>query len=938
MEETNISGATSITYTPVDDDVGKTIKVRASFTDDAGFDEERTSAATAAVATTTTPAIVSENFVEVDEAAGTATSLGVKLSKAPLTVLTVSITSSDTGAVTVTPSSLIFTPANWDQEQQFDIRPVQDSDSDDESVTLMLSGTGLSSKTVLVTVRDDDNTPPFFSAAATVRSVAENTAANVNIGEPVTAMDLDGDSLTYALEGTDAASFAIDGSTGRIKTKAPLDYERKTSYSVTVRVDDAKGGSDTIMVTIVVTDVAERSAPVNNAPSFPAAATERSVAENTAANVNIGEPVSATDADGDSLIYTLEGTDAASFAIDGSTGRIRTKEGVDYDHETKAVYSVTVRVEDGGGGSDTIVVTIDVTDVAERTATPAAPLVEAMANSSLEVNWTKPARGGGPDVTGYEVQYRLGSGGGWMDWAHRGAGTRTRITRLKAGTVYEVRVRALNGETPSEWSEPARGSTAEGLGHPARAWLGRSSREVAEHVTEAIGERMRARSGSRVVLGGKSLLLGGAAEREAVNSRLTEALLKSADERFLRGEDAPLPQVGEISMPELLLGSSFHLASAENPAREARWSVWGRGAKSSFDTAQDALSLDGEVVTAMLGLDFEWERSLIGMTFSRSIGEGSFRMGGTCRYGCAGEVNDTMMGVHPYLRYEWSNDLSAWGVLGHGRGEMTLTRRGEPDVEANTEMKMAAFGGRGVVLAPSYRGDFELALRSDVLFVSASSEAVGDVMDAGVDTSRIRLLLEGSREYGFGAGGFLTPSVEVGLRYDAGDAEKGSGLDVGGALRYLQPSIGLTVEVKARGLLTHEEDSFEKWGMSASMRLDPGEDGRGLSMRLGSTWGVPSSSGAEQLWARRSMAGLARGADLRDASLGAEVGYGFVAPRGVLTPYTGVALSENGETWRAGARWKLGSAFDVSLEATLKEPAGDDEPESGLALRGSKRW
>ena len=47
--ETNISGATSSTYTPVDDDEGKKIKVRVSFQDDADHSESRTSAATATV-------------------------------------------------------------------------------------------------------------------------------------------------------------------------------------------------------------------------------------------------------------------------------------------------------------------------------------------------------------------------------------------------------------------------------------------------------------------------------------------------------------------------------------------------------------------------------------------------------------------------------------------------------------------------------------------------------------------------------------------------------------------------------------------------------------------------------------------------------------------------------------------------------------------------
>ena len=74
------------------------------------------------------------------------------------------------------------------------------------------------------------------------------------------------------------------------------------------------------------------------------------------------------------------------------------------------------------------------------------------------------------------------------------------------------------------------------------------------------------------------------------------------------------------------------------------------------------------------------------------------------------------------------------------------------------------------------------------------------------------------------------------------------------------------------------------------------------------------------------------------ASLDAEVGYGLDAMRGLLTPYTGVALTESGDIWRAGACWKLGPAFDVSLEASLKEPASGEESKSGLLLRGSRRW
>ena len=101
------------------------------------------------------------------------------------------------------------------------------------------------------------NRAPGFSAASATRSVAENTLAGVNIGVPVTATDLDNDTLSYSLEGLDAASFDIVSSSGQLKTKVVPNYETKSSYSVTVKATDPSNASDTITVTISVTNVDE---------------------------------------------------------------------------------------------------------------------------------------------------------------------------------------------------------------------------------------------------------------------------------------------------------------------------------------------------------------------------------------------------------------------------------------------------------------------------------------------------------------------------------------------------------------------------------------------------------------------------------------------------------------------------------------------------------
>ncbi len=232
--------------------------------------------------------------------------------------------------------------------------------AESHTVTVTASdGTEEATITVTITVTDvDENVAPEFDSATTTRSVAENTAAGENIGEPVAAMDANaGDTLAYTLGGDDAASFDIATSTGQLMTKAELDFETAESHTVTVTASDGTEEA-TITVTITVTDVDE-----NVAPEFDSATTTRSVAENTAAGENIGEPVAAMDANaGDTLAYTLGGDDAASFDIATSTGQLMTK--AELDFETAESHTVTVTASDGTEEA-TITVTITVTDVDE---------------------------------------------------------------------------------------------------------------------------------------------------------------------------------------------------------------------------------------------------------------------------------------------------------------------------------------------------------------------------------------------------------------------------------------------------------------------------------------------------------------------------------------------------------------------------------------------
>ena len=211
------------------------------------------------------------------------------------------------------------------------------------------------------------------------------------------------------------------------------------------------------------------------APEFDDNTNSREVPENTPPGVNIGDPISATDGDegtlefGNTLTYSLEGTDAASFDIDPSTGQLITKAPLDY--ETKFSYSVTVTVDDGESRQPPIMrnVTITVTNVDEPPAAPVPPTVvsgpdidgtdENESTTSLKVVWHPPENTGRPNINNYLVEYKRSTGTDFGSGNQSIVGTTITITGLVANTSYQVRVRASNDDDNGPWSLVGMGST-----------------------------------------------------------------------------------------------------------------------------------------------------------------------------------------------------------------------------------------------------------------------------------------------------------------------------------------------------------------------------------------------------------------------------------------------------------------------------------------------
>ena len=361
----------------------------------------------------------------------------------------------------------------------------------EQVVTLTLAVTdelGLSDTSIVQIIVAAMNSTPSFPVSETgERNVDEGSGAGDNVGEPVEAVDVEGDSLTYILSGMDASYFVIDG-TGQIgvASSTALDYEVKVLYTVTVSVSDGKDAhgntdlsvDDAIGVTIRVVDV-EEDGNVSLSPLSP------QVGEVMTARVmdpdnyipldNLGLiPASAVESwlwehsdNSDGPWVTIVNTTTTSYApVVADIGNYlrATATYTDRRGPEKTASGVSGEVASG---------------IPSAPTSPMATYRRAV--NGLAVRWSPPLSDGGDPITEYLVQWRSTLAPGCPEnevWeSESGSGdiegsdecitvidfqtvtsTTYTITTLDsavlvAGTTYDVRVSAANAVGIGGWSE-----------------------------------------------------------------------------------------------------------------------------------------------------------------------------------------------------------------------------------------------------------------------------------------------------------------------------------------------------------------------------------------------------------------------------------------------------------------------------------------------------
>ena len=490
----------------------------------------------------------------------------------------------------------------------------------------------------------------------------------------------------------------------------------------------------------------------------------------------------------------------------------------------------------------------------------------------------------------------------------------------------------LSNATNARIADATATGTIENSDPLQQAWIARFGRTVANDIVDGITDRLANRdSGSQVRIAGVTLRPNG--------SEWTEAPIEDTEPGDGLEGHRPI-ETRRISTREVLAQSAFRLSGQSDAPDGAAWGAWGRFSTSSFDGETNGLTLSGDVVTGVLGADLGTEDWTVGIALSSARGDGPYKMDNDDdRPGChSGNVDSTLTSVHPYAQVQLNPAIALWGTAGYGTGEMTVDQDRCASYKTGIDMTMAAAGLRGQILEAAAGDGFDMAVRTDALWLRTMSDEIRDLARAEADVTRLRLTIDAGRSFSAGAG-TITPSLEARVRHDAGDAEEGVGFEIGAGLAYRGP--GITIEGNARTLVAHDDADYREWGASGAVRIDPGTSGRGLSLTITPTWGRAASD-AEQLWSTRTAEDLVGDTEFEATRrLDAEFGYGLAGPLGfgTVTPYAGVALGDGAErTLKAGARWAASHSATVVLEALRAQSGTDTAAGNAVTLRAQVRF
>ena len=617
--------------------------------------------------------------------------------------------------------------------------------------------------------------------------------------------------LSYSLPPDLPTGLTFDAA-ARTLTGTPTEALVKTSFTYTVT--DGDGDTATLTFDIeVAADLtpafAQGAAIVNQSWTAGTAIGTLQLPEAAGGNAPLTYSLTPTLPDGltfDPTARTITGTPTAAFS------------------KTSFTYTAT----DGDG--DTATLTFDIEVAADLTpafassaAIPAQSWTEGTAISTLQL----PGATGGNAPLTYSLTPAVPTGLTFNATARTVTGT---PTAALSKTSFTYTVTDADGDPATLTFDIEVISAAMAM------------RERLRGVNEAVLPEL-ARTMTASTAGAVADRLGAAAP--ATGETESETLASLA--RLLEANERALSE-GDFSWRRALAGKLFALGLSGDGGDGAGpgsggVAVWGAGDWRNL-SLDGPVDWDGDMFAAHLGVDAALGDGVrAGAAVSRFESSIDYTDNGG-ETPAKGTHESRMTSVHPYAGLSLPDGSRLWALAGYGKGEIEIDDAETGRQSSDSTLLTAAAGASTRLLS---EGATALDLKGEAQGSRLEVDDNGDLVEGlSVRTWRMRLALEGSRDFELFPDTVMTPSLELGLRWDGGDGETGTGVEIGGGLGYVDREKGLTAEVSARALAA-PADGVREWGVSGLLRLDPGAQGRGLSLSLSPSWGE-AGSGMAQLW------------------------------------------------------------------------------------------
>ena len=624
---------------------------------------------------------------------GTAATFTITATPAPTTAITVSVSVTQTGNVLDgTPPSTTTINAN---ETTATLTVATDDDNVDEEASaitaLLQAGTGYTvgdPSSASVTVNDNDAAPNSPATGAPIiigtPEVGETLTANIS-----NIQDADGlENVAYTYQWIRV----IDGVETEIPNATSSTYEVATAdigHQIKVRVNftDDLGHAEELeseLTVVVITPVV---------PVLTISANTTSVTEGTAATFTI----TATPAPTTALIVNvnitqtedvLSGTPASTISFNASQTTATLTAATDDDNVDEEASAVTAALQTGTGYTvgdpSSASVTVEDNDVPPNSPATGAPTIIG----TPEVGQTLTA-----DVSNIQDADGLENVVYTYQWIRVLGGAETEIIGA-AGTTYEVatadidhqlkiRVNFTDDAGQAEELESALTNAVVAPEEPVPAkldaWLARFGRVASDHVIATVRERARGHVGTdHVIIGGYNL------DQMNYDGLFYNPPWMPDPFQMRYGGDASENERRKELIRQIVSSTSFARSGKfGGPYSEPRWAVWGRGAVTRFSGTDDGQTVEGDVTSVMLGIDYGDNCFQSGLVLSYSIGDGI--LGSIANLRDEWSVETTLTGLYPWARLSVTNRLSIWGLLGYAGGDLPLSLEGVREIETGAE-------------------------------------------------------------------------------------------------------------------------------------------------------------------------------------------------------------------------------------------------------------